>query len=61
MLLLGDTEIRQALVVISYSTTEDFVCRKMDDEILLLTTVPSKIKDVLIHRCMMIKNNFILF
>ena len=29
----------------------------MDDERLLLTTVPNKVKSVIIHMCMMIKND----
>ena len=59
VLPLGDTQIRQALVVIFYSTTECLVYRKIDDERLLMTTVPSKVKGIIIHRRMLIKNNLI--
>ena len=59
MLPLGDIRLRQALVGISYSTAEGVVCRKMDDERLILPTVPSKVKGVSIHRRMMIENNLI--
>ena len=59
MLPLGDTQTRQALVGIFYSTTEGLVCRKMDDERLLLATVPSKVQGVIIHRRMMLKINLI--
>ena len=59
MLPLGNTQIRQALVDIFYLTTESLVRRLIDDERLLLNTVPSKVKGVSIHRRMMIENNLI--
>ena len=59
MLPVENTQIRQALVGIFYSTTEGLVRRLIDDERLLLITVRSKVKGLLIHKRMMIKNNVI--
>ena len=55
----GNTQIRQALVGNFYSTIEGLVCRRVDNERLLLTTVPSKVKGVIIHRRIIIKNDLI--